>query len=73
MQTHSKFRVVHLRWATLALIASLGIFEIIQGPKNRKPSIRVRRGQARQMGGINDEHGVELETDRPRLNIAHSG
>ena len=29
--------------------------------------------QTRQVGGIYHQHGVKLETDRPRLNVAYAG
>ena len=31
------------------------------------------RGQAGQVGGVDDQDGVELEADRPRLDAAHAG
>jgi hypothetical protein len=67
-------RFVHRRHRPVALlhIGRLRGFELIDRPENRQPAIRIRRGQAGQMRGIHDQHRVEFETHRTRLNVAHA-
>src|SRR5712691_123537 len=64
------------RWeipVSLRNFLCLGIFEIIQGPKYRQPAIRVRRGEACEMGRIHHQNRMEFETNRPRLDISYAG
>ena len=48
-------------------------FEIIERPENRQPAVRIRRRQAREVRGVDHQHRMEFEADRPRLNVAHTG
>ena len=51
-----------------------GALEVIERPEDRQPAMLGRRGQAGQVGRVDDQHGVELEADRrPRLDVLHAG
>ena len=54
-------------------VLRLRTLEIVDRPKQRQPAIAIRGGQARQVGGVDDQHGMKLEADRPGLNAAHAG
>jgi hypothetical protein len=46
---------------------------MVERPENRQPAVLIGRGQAGQVGGVDDQHRVELEADaRPRLDVAHA-
>jgi hypothetical protein len=54
-------------------VGGLRAFELIDGPENGQPAIRIGRGEAGEMRGINDEDGVKFEADWSRLDVADSG
>jgi hypothetical protein len=54
-------------------VTRLRVLEVVDRPEQGEPAIAIGRRQARDVGGVDDEDGVELETDRSRLNAAHAG
>ena len=57
--------LIHRRHGPVALphVACLRTFEVVQGPKNRQPTVGRRGGEAGQVGRVDHQHGVKLETD----------
>src|SRR5262249_42452647 len=53
-------------------VASLGVLELIQRPENRQPTVRIGRIETSQVSGVDHQDRMKLETDRTRLNVAHS-
>ncbi len=48
-------------------------FELVDGPEDREPAVAVGGSQAGEVGGVDDEDGVEFEADRSWLDVAHAG
>ena len=50
------------------------VLEVVESPEDRQPALGVGAGEARQVRGVDNEHGVELEPDaRPRFDVSHAG
>src|SRR5262245_13071505 len=58
---HGRFVYRPHRPITLAHIAGLRLLEIIQGPEDREPTIRIRRGETGQVRGRSEERRVGKE------------
>ena len=59
--------------APFFFLTSCEFLKSFMRPEQRQPAVGVRRGQRRQVGGVDGQHAVELEADRPRLDVAHAG
>ena len=69
-------RLVHRahRPVPLADVLRLRALEVVERPEDRQPAVGVGRGEAGQVGRVDDQHGVELVADAgPRLHVAHPG
>ena len=69
---HGRFIDRSHRPVPLTHILRLRIFEIVEGPEDRQPTVRIGGSKARQMGGIYYQYRVKLETYWTGLNVTHA-
>jgi len=46
---------------------------MIERPENRQPTFGIGRRKTGKVSGVDHQHRVKLEPDRPRLDVTHTG